>query len=416
MKTDSLTVDDVLEARERLDGVVRKTPLEYSERLSKEYKAKVYIKREDLQPVRSYKIRGAYNLMSSLDKSECTRGVVCASAGNHAQGVAFSCSALKIKGVIVMPETTPKQKVGKVRSFGGKWVTIILTGKTFDESNTFALAYAEKHKLVYVHPFDDYRTMAGQGTVGVEILDELPNVDVVIVPIGGGGLASGLGTYVKHASPKIKVLGVEPTGAAGMMYSFKKGEVAALESIDPFVDGAAVKKVGAKTFKVAKAVLDDIVAVQEGAVCATMIEMYQKDGIIAEPAGALSIAALENYRNLVVGKTVVCVLSGGNNDISRYPEIIEKSLVYQGLKHYFIVEFFQKPGELKTFVTKALGDTDDITRFEYIKKTNKEKAPALVGIELAKKSDLQLLLARMDTLGIKYKLIVQDDPLYGVVV
>jgi len=411
-----LKTKDILAVKERLDGVVKKTPLEYSERLSKKYKAKIYLKREDLQPVRSYKIRGAYNLISSLDKDEQKRGVVCASAGNHGQGVAMSCRKLKIKGVVFMPETTPRQKVDKVQSFGDGYIKIVLTGKTYDESSKAALEYADKKKAVYVHPFDDYRTMAGQGTIGVEVLEELPDVEHVILPVGGGGLAGGMGTYIKGVHAETKLLAVEPEGAAGMMYSLGKGKVSELEKIDPFVDGAAVRKVGAKTFKIARTVLDDIVAVPEGQVCQTMIYLYQKDGIIAEPAGALAIAALEQYKDLIKGKEVVCVLSGGNNDISRYPEIVEKSLVYQGLKHYFIIEFFQKPGELMTFVTKALGPHDDIARFEYIKKTNKEKGPALVGIELSKKNDLKPLLTRITKLGIKYKLIAQDDELYGVVV
>ena len=412
----TLKTKDILQAKERIKDVVKRTPLEYSERLSRKYKAKIYIKREDLQPVRSYKIRGAYNFLSSLNKEECKFGVVCASAGNHGQGVALSCYKLKIKGVVFMPEMTPRQKVDKVQSFGDGYVKIILVGKTFDESNTEALVYAKKKKAVYVHPFDDYRTMAGQGTVGVEILEDLPEVDCLILPIGGGGLVSGVGTYFKSANPSTKVLGVEPAGAAGMVCSLGRGKVTELKKIDAFVDGAAVKKVGAKTFKIAQRVLDDIVTVPEGQVCTTMIEMYQKDGIIAEPAGALSISALEQYKELIKGKVVVCVLSGGNNDISRYPEIVEKSLVYQGLKHYFIIEFFQKPGELKTFLNKALGSTNDIARFEYIKKTNKEKGPALVGIELSKKSDLQPLLTRMNKLGINYKHVTNDDVLYGVLV
>lgn len=411
-----LTVDDVLKAKDRLNKVVRRTPLEFSDRLSRKYNAKVYFKREDLQQVRSYKIRGAYNLISSLGEEEKKRGVVCASAGNHAQGVAMSCSRLRIKGMVFMPTTTPRQKVGRVQSFGKGYIKIVLSGKTFDESNAAALQYTKENKSVYVHPFDDYRTMAGQGTVGVEIIEELPAVECVLVPIGGGGLVSGMGIYLKRKKPSVQVLGVEPLGAAGMMHSLKKGRVTELEWIDSFVDGAAVKKVGARTFRIAKSVLDDIVAVPEGQVCTTMLELYQKEGIIAEPAGALAVSSLENYRELIAGKVVVCILSGGNNDISRYPEIIEKSLVYQGLKHYFIVEFFQKPGELMTFVTKALGPTDDIVRFEYIKKTNKEKGPALVGIELAKKEDLQPLIARMNKLGIKHKLVTQDDMLYGLLV
>ena len=315
-----------------------------------------------------------------------------------------------------MPKTTPRQKVDKVEVFGAGFVKIVLIGKTFDESSQAAVKFADDNNAVYVHPFDDYRTMAGQGTVGLEIIADLPDVSCLILPIGGGGLVSGVGTYVKSINKQIQIFGVEPSGAAGMMYSLDNNCVTELGTIDPFVDGAAVKKVGTKTFKIAKSVMDDIIAVPEGQVCATMIDLYQKDGIIAEPAGALSIAALQQYSNAIKGKTVVCVLSGGNNDIARYPEIIERSLVHQGLKHYFIVEFFQKPGELMTFVTKALGPKDDITRFEYIKKTNKEKGPALVGIELSSKSDLTSLISRMEKYEISYKLINQNDPLYSLVV
>ncbi|MCK5592090.1 MAG: threonine ammonia-lyase IlvA [Candidatus Pacebacteria bacterium] len=412
-----IKAEDIEKAKEKIEGVVKRTPLEYSQRLSKKYGARIYLKREDLQPVRSYKIRGAYNFLSSLNKEERNKGVVCASAGNHAQGVAYSCKALKIKGVIFMPETTPKQKVNKVIAFGGSWTKIKLVGKTFDESNKSALVYNKEKKAIYIHPFDDYRTMAGQGTIAVEVLEEMSDgVDIVIAPIGGGGLVSGIGTYLKEKSPKTKILGVEPSGAASMHEAIKKGKVVELDSIDSFVDGTAVKKVGFKTFKIARKILDNIAVVPEGKVCATMIELYQNEGIVAEPAGALSITALDDYQEVIKGKTVVCILSGGNNDLSRYPEIIEKSLVYQGLRHYLIIEFFQKPGELKTFVTNVLGAGDDITRFEYIKRTNKQKGPALVGIELSKKEDLKPLLKRMDEYEIHYKYITPEDGLLNILI
>ncbi len=413
----SLKPDDIIEAKKRIEGVIKRTPLEYSKRLSDKYGAKVYLKREDLQPVRSYKLRGAYNFLNSLSKKDRERGVVCASAGNHAQGVAYCCSALKIKGVVFMPETTPKQKVNKVVAFGGRWIKVKLVGKTFDESSKAALAYNGKGGAVCVHPFDDYRTMAGQGTIAIEILEDIPEgVDSVIIPIGGGGLASGVGTYLRAKSPKTKILGVEASGAPSMHAAFEKGKPIELSTIDPFVDGTAVKKAGMKTFKIARKVLDDIAVVPEGKVCATMIELYQNEGIVAEPAGALSITALDNYQNFIKGKTVVCILSGGNNDLSRYPEIMERSLVYQELRHYFIVEFFQKPGELKTFVNKVLGAGDDITRFEYIKRTNKEKGPALVGIELTKKEDIKPLMERMNKYDINYKCITPEDPLFSILI
>lgn len=400
-----------------LEGVVKKTPLEFSKRLSGLYQAKIYIKREDLQEVRSYKIRGAYNLMSSLTSAEQKRGVVTASAGNHAQGVALSASLLKIKATIFMPTITPLQKINKVKHFGGKWVTIELVGTTFDETSLAAKAYCKKQKAVYVPPFDDYRVMAGQGTVGKEIYDELGNdVDYVLCPIGGGGLVSGVGTYLKEKNKKIKIIGVEPSGAAGMHASLHKKEVVTLNEIDTFVDGAAVKRVGEKTFAISLPLIEKVLLVPEGKVCTTMIELYQNEGIIAEPAGALTTSALDLIADEIKGKTVVCILSGGNNDILRYPEIMEKSLVYQGRKHYFLIEFAQKPGQLKQMVNHVLGPTDDIVRFEYVKKTSKERGPALVGIELTKKEDLEPLLKKMNEAGIHYTLIKGSDLLYSYLI
>lgn len=416
-KMQSVTKQTIEEAATGLKGVAAKTDLYFSERLSHKYNAKIYIKREDLQIVRSFKIRGAYNKINSLSKEERNRGVVCASAGNHAQGVAYSCAALKVKGVIYMPITTPNQKVEKVRSFGKNFVTIKLEGDSFDEANRQAQKYCKQQNAVYVHPFDDPMTISGQGTVGKEIYEQLGGeLDIVISCIGGGGLISGVSTYLKGTDAKIKVFGSEPAGAASMKLSLKKGAVTPLEEMDKFVDGAAVSKVGDMTFQLVKKYVDKIFSVEEGRICTNMIELYQNEGIIAEPAGALSISALEAARAFIKGKTVVCILSGGNNDIMRYPEIMEKSLIYEGLKHYFIVDFPQKPGELKKFVTKALGKNDDISRFEYIKKTNKEKGPALVGIELQSKDDYKPLLKRLDDNHINFREITNDKLLFDYLV
>jgi threonine dehydratase len=391
-----VSVKTIEEAAFRLDGVIKKTPLIFSKRLSKQYNANVYIKREDLQEVRSYKIRGAYNLMSSLSNLDKEKGVVCASAGNHAQGVALSAELLKIKATIFMPEITPLQKINRVKSFGGKWVKVILTGLTFDECSLAAQEFCQSTKSVFVHPFDDEIVISGQGTVAKEVYDELGNqIDYYVCPIGGGGLISGSLIYLKSKKKNIKVIGVEPKGAAGMEHSLKAGKVTTLDKIDTFVDGAAVKTVGQKTFNITKSLVDQILTVDEGKVCTTMIELYQNDGYVTEPAGVLSISALDEIADKIEGRTVVCILSGGNNDILRYPEIMERSLVYKGLKHYFLIEFAQKPGQLKNFVDNVLGPNDDIARFEYMKKSSKETGPALVGIELADKSDLNPLFKRM---------------------
>jgi len=318
------------EAHFRLKEVVTKTPLQLNKRLSEKYGAKVYLKREDLQLVRSYKLRGAFNFLSLLNESQKLKGVVCASAGNHAQGVAFACDKLKVFGHIYMPQNTPRQKVERVKSLGGKWVTLELVGETYDESYEYAKKYCDEHKNIFVHPFDDPQVIAGQGTVAVEILEQLEKApDYVVVPVGGGGLLAGLGTYLKNKNKKLKVIGVEPSGAPSMSEALKSGKVVTLKSINKFVDGAAVKTVGALTFALAKKCLDKMLLVEEGKVCEEMISLYQNDGMVTEPAGALSVAALDLLRDEIKGKTVVCVVSGGNNDLFRYPEIIEKSLEYQ---------------------------------------------------------------------------------------
>ncbi|MBI2597256.1 threonine ammonia-lyase IlvA [Candidatus Daviesbacteria bacterium] len=410
-------IQTIEEASERLNGVAKNTPLQFSKRLSNFYKANIYFKREDLQEVRSYKIRGAYNLIKSLSEQEKKKGVVCASAGNHAQGVAYSCNALKIHGTIFMPVVTPLQKINRVRHFGDGWVEIKVIGANFDESSKEAKEFAKKEQAIFVHPFDDERVIAGQGTIGKEIFETLGDqIDFLLCPIGGGGLISGVGSYLKQKCKKIKLIGVEAKGAPGMDSSIKAGKVITLEKIDPFVDGVAVKTVGTQTFQIASRIVDQIIVVDEGQVCSTMIELYQNEGIVAEPAGALSISALNDLAEKIKGRTVVCILSGGNNDILRYPEIMEKSLVYMGLKHYFLIEFAQKPGQLKNLVNNALGPIDDIVRFEYIKKNSKETGPALVGIELAKKEDLKPLLSKMNSLDIKYQIITSNDPLYSYLI
>jgi threonine dehydratase len=407
----TLDVQLVHDAYKRLKGVVAETPLQYNKRLSDLYGARIYLKREDLQLVRSYKLRGAYNCISKLSAAERARGVVCASAGNHAQGVAFSCSKLQVQGWIYMPKNTPKQKVERVRVLGGEWVTIELVGETFDDSYHHAKAFCDKEGRVFVHPFDNQYVAAGQGTVGEEIMRELDTApDVVVVPIGGGGLVAGVGTYFKAVAPATQIIGAEPLGAPSMHAALKAKKPVTVPHIEKFVDGAAVATVGAFTFATAKKFLKKVILVPEGQVCVDMISLYQSDGIIAEPAGALSVAALDSVRKEIHGKTVVCVISGGNNDISRYSEVMERALVHRGLKHYFIVEFSQRPGALREFLNNALGPRDDVTLFEYVKKSNKERGPALVGIELTDKADLEPLKKRMCSLGISFEYLEQESP------
>ena len=382
-------------ASQRLADVVKHTPLIYNPKLSEKYECEIYLKREDLQIVRSYKLRGAYNMISQLTPEELSRGVVCASAGNHAQGVAFSCDKLGTKGVIFMPEITPRQKVKQTEMFGNGSVELVLVGDTFDDCLMEALAYTKEHNMTFIPPFDNYSIIEGQGTVGVEILEDLPGVEVVIMPIGGGGLAAGVGSYLKNEIPNIQLIGVEPEGAPSMLKAFEHGGPITLPEINRFVDGASVKRVGNLTYELCTKVLDNMLLVAEGKICTTILKLYNEDAIVVEPAGALSVAVLDACKDKIKGKTVVCVISGGNNDIERMQEIKEKSLLYEGLKHYFIVRFPQRPGALKLFVNNVLGPHDDITRFEFIKKTNKENGPALVGIELTHRADYDALVQRM---------------------
>lgn len=400
----------------RLRKVVTKTPLMLNLNLSQKYECNVYLKREDLQVVRSYKLRGAYNMMSSLADEQLQKGVVCASAGNHAQGFAYSCQKLGIKGVVFMPVITPKQKVNQTKMFGGDSIEIKLVGDTFDDCAVEAKKFTEEKGMTFIPPFDDYRIIEGQGTVGLEILEELPEVDYLFVPVGGGGLIAGVGSYFKTYSPKTKIIGLEPEGAPSMYEALKAGHPVTLESIDRFVDGAAVKRVGDITFPICKDVLDDMHLVPEGKVCTTILKLYNENAIVVEPAGALSIAALDDYAEEIKEKNIVCVVSGSNNDIDRTAEIKERSLQYEGLKHYFLVNFAQRPGALKEFVNNVLGPTDDITRFEYMQKNNKESGPALVGVELQAKEDYDNLIHKMKQYNIGYTELNKNDSLFGYLV
>lgn len=408
---DALTTDkkgvqlkNVIAASNLLQGVIEKTPMLKNLNLSERYEAEILLKREDLQVVRSYKIRGAYNKIASLSKSERTNGVVCASAGNHAQGVAYACRLLGIKGVIFMPTPTPNQKVKQVRSFGKDKVEIVLVGDTFDEAAQEAKMYCEANNATFIHPFDDIEVIEGQATVGLEILADAPGpIDYLILPIGGGGLASGIGSYFKELSPKTKIIGVEPEGAPSMKRSMEEGKLITLDRIDKFVDGAAVQRVGETTFEICKEKVDHILTTPEGEVCTNMLRLYNEDAMVVEPAGALSITALSQLKEDIKGKRVVCVVSGGNNDITRTEEIKERSLLFEGLKHYFMVSFPQRAGALREFLEEVLGPKDDIAHFEYSKKNSRERAPAVIGIELSDPSDFEQLIKRMEKKKFKYE-------------
>lgn len=395
-KIGSSVLEKVCKAEERLKNVVVKTPLAVNTNLSTVYGAKISFKREDLQQVRSYKIRGAYNKMATMSTESLAQGVVCASAGNHAQGVAFACNTMKVKGTIFMPLPTPGQKLEQVKMFGGSSIDIVLYGDTFDEAKDAAMRFCMENNGVFIHPFDDPAIIEGQATVAMEILEQAEDpIDYLFVPIGGGGLAAGVCSVFQELSPQTRIIGVEPSAAASMKKALEKGKPVLLEKISRFVDGAAVQQVGAITFERCKDVLSDMVTVEEGLVCETILSLYNKDAIVVEPAGALSVAALEKYKEEIRGKNVVCIISGSNNDITRMEEIKEKALLYAGLKHYFLVRFPQRPGALKTFVMDVLGPDDDITYFEYTQKNSKEKGIAVVGIALKQNKDFSPLIDKM---------------------
>jgi threonine dehydratase len=412
-----ISVENIYQAKVRLKNVATHTPLVKNLNLSELYNCNIYLKREDLQVVRSYKIRGAFNKMTTMSEADLAKGIVCASAGNHAQGVAYACRQLGVHGTIFMPNTTPRQKVNKVKFFGKDNVDIVLVGDTYDAAAYEAKIFQKENNITYIHPFDDEKVIEGQGTVGLEILEDCDTaIDYIFVAIGGGGLISGLGSYFKQISPKTKIIGIEPEGAPAMKISLEKKEVVTLEKIDPFVDGAAVKRVGEKNFKICQEVIDDMIIVPEGKVCSTILQLYNEEAIVAEPAGALTISALDFYKEKIVGKNVVCVISGGNNDITRTEEIKERSLLYEGLKLYFIIEFPQRSGALREFLNLVLGEDDDITDFEYTRKVNRDKGPAKIGVEVKNREDAAALLKRMDENNINYQLLNKNKSLFELLV
>ncbi|MET4049211.1 threonine dehydratase [Rhodococcus sp. UYP5] len=436
--TFAVTADDIDTAARRISGVVSATPLQYCERLSAVTGAQVYLKREDLQIVRSYKIRGAYNLMAQLSPEELAVGVVTASAGNHAQGVAFACRSMQVHGRIYVPANTPKQKRDRIRVHGGEFVELIVTGDTFDAASASAAADVARTGATMVPPFDDARTVAGQGTIAAEIIEQLGAApDTVVMPVGGGGCIAGISTYLRERSPASALVGVEPSGAASMTAALVAGGPVTLAEIDPFVDGAAVRRIGDVPYAALQNLGAEVVShaslplmavpafrpgtldagpflvtqIDEGAICTAMLDLYQNEGVIAEPAGALSVAALHQI-SVAPGSTVVCLISGGNNDVSRYGEILERSLVHLGLKHYFLVDFPQEPGALRRFLDDVLGPDDDITLFEYVKRNNRETGAALVGIQLGVASGLSSLLERMRSSHLQVEQLEPGTPAY----
>ena len=396
-----VTADAVEEAARRLAGAVQRTPLQLSRRLSEATGARVHLKREDLQAVRSYKVRGAHNLIAQLSEAELARGVVCASAGNHGQGVAAACRELGVRGRVMVPRTTPRQKRERIAALGGAGVEVVVVGDVYDDAVTAAREEAARTGAVVVPAFDDPRTAAGQGTVACEVVEQLGRApDVLVVPVGGGGLLAGTGTWMRERHPGTRLVGVEPAGAASMAAAVAAGRPVPLVDVETFVDGAAVRTAGAVTLPLVRASGAELVAVAEGRVCTEMLRLYQVDGVIAEPAGALASAALGSVVSVEPGQDVVCVLSGGNNDVSRYGEVLERSLVHEGLKHYFLVQLAQEPGALRRFLDEVLGPEDDITRFEYVKRNSRETGPALIGVEVARPGDLPPLVQRMAASGL----------------
>ncbi|QUX18629.1 threonine ammonia-lyase IlvA [Staphylococcus haemolyticus] len=417
----TLNAKDVENAYLRIKDVVKETPLQFDLYLSQKYDCNVFLKREDLQWVRSFKLRGAYNAISVLTSEAKEKGITCASAGNHAQGVAYTAKALNLKAVIFMPVTTPLQKVNQVKFFGSKNVKIILTGDTFDDCLKEALIYTEQNHMTFIDPFNNVDTIAGQGTLAKEILNQSSNdsitFDYLFAAIGGGGLISGISTYMDQYSPQTKIIGVEPSGASSMYESVVvQNKIVTLDHIDKFVDGASVARVGNITYDIAKKFVDDYIQVDEGAVCSTILDMYSKQAIVAEPAGALSVSALEHYKEKIKGKTVVCVVSGGNNDINRMKEIEERSLLYEEMKHYFILNFPQRPGALKEFVNDVLGPQDDITKFEYLKKTSQNTGTVIIGIQLKNHDNLNQLKINVHDFDPSNIYINENKMLYSLLI
>lgn len=411
------TADDVEAALPQVRTVVSRSPLQYNERLSKSAKARVLIKREDLQPVRSYKLRGAFNLIHGLSEESRAKGVICASAGNHGQGVAWTCRQLGIHAKVFVPQGTPRQKRDRIQSIGGSWVQVIVGGDSYDEAAAAAVAEAAESGATMVHAFDDPRTIVGQGTVAPEIVDQLGQApDVLLVPVGGGGMLAGCVSWFSERHPETRVIGIEPTGATCLAAAVRAGGPVTLEHIDTFVDGAAVQRAGALPTQIIAKNRTELIDVPEGQICSEILDLYRTEGIITEPAGALAPAALRRQVRVAPHETVVAIVSGGNNDVSRYDEIIERSLIHEGRKHYFLVYFQQEPNALRRFIDDVLGPEDDITLFEYTKRSNRETGPAIVGIELGRAEDLAGLLTRMEQTNMTIERIDPDGPFYRYLV
>lgn len=415
-QTHLIPIDKIVRAEQTLRKVITRTPVLKNQNLSEKYDCNLFLKREDMQVVRSFKIRGAYNKMSQMDADQLSEGIICASAGNHAQGVAMACRLLDVKGIIYMPSTTPDQKINKVKHHGGGKVEILLHGDTFDDAFEAALEVSKRDGLPFIHPFDDLDIIAGQGTVGKEILDDIDvEIDYLIVSVGGGGLISGVGSYFKQLSPNTKIIAVESSGAPAMHKSLEEGKLIHLEEIDPFADGIAVKSVGKLSFEMCKEIIDEIHLVPEGKICSTILDLYSDEAIVMEPAGAIVISVLDDIKEKIKGKNVVAILSGGNNDIRRTEDIRERALFYEGKKHYFIVQFPQRAGALKEFLN-LLGPKDDITHFEYTKKTSRESGPALVGIELEDKSGFDSFVGKMRKHNFSFQHVNENQMLFNMLV
>lgn len=413
----TVTAKDIDVAAGVLAKVATKTPLQKSERLSEEVGRPVYLKREDLQICRSFKVRGAYVRMAAMDEDERAAGVVCASAGNHAQGVAYACAHLGIKGTIFLPASTPRQKRKRIATIGGKWVEPVIVGGDFDEANRVAAAAAKEGGKVYVHPYDDPYTIAGQGSIAVDLDSQLPeDTDMILIPVGGGGLIAGMATWLKAHRPGIRIVGVESQGAASMKAALEAGNPVSLDRVDSFVDGTAVGRAGDLTYQIVRDLVDDIVVVPEGAVCTEMLDLYHSEGVIAEPAGALASAAARNFLPQIPNGSVVCLVSGGNNDLSRYAEVTERSGRYEGLRHYFLVTFNQEPGALRAFLNDVLSEGEDIIYFQYTKKNNRDTGPALVGIELPDPTDIKGLRRRMAASPLQVQEIDPSSQIFKILV
>ncbi len=398
-------------ATNELRQLFESTPLQRNDHLSAQYGAEIWLKREDLTPVRSYKLRGAFTAMAAVLAQRSDQNVfVCASAGNHAQGVAFACRHFGVTGVIFMPVTTPEQKIAKTRIFGGDNIEIRLVGDYFDDTLAASQGYCAEAGGHFLAPFDDADVILGQASVGVEILDQLgKEPDVVILPVGGGGLSAGLTRLFRETGAASSFRYVEPFGGASLTAALAHGAPETLESVDSFVDGAAVARIGALPFETLKNVaLEHVILSKEDSLCATMIDMLNVEGIVLEPAGALAINALEQIKDQVKGKTVICVTSGGNFDFERLPEVKERAQRFLGRKKYFILRLPQRPGALRDFLG-LLGPHDDIARFEYLKKSARNFGSVLIGIETTSPDAFEALFSRLDSAGFVYRDITNDD-------